>query len=92
MSKINVMAEKEYEKQFTDILLLLVSVECFVAFEFASNVRKFFVDALDFCFFTFTYNNNVNDYFQWFGEDDSVIAFCLLCDALGTESDKSERI
>lgn len=47
MPEINVMAEEEYEQQLTNIFLLLVSIERFVAFEFASNVRQFFVNTLD---------------------------------------------
>ncbi len=50
MPEINVMAKKKYKQQFTDIFLLLVSIERFVAFEFAPNVGQFFVNTLYLCF------------------------------------------
>lgn len=54
MPEINVMTEKKYEQQFTDVFLLLVSIKRFVAFEFAPNIGQFFVNTFDFCFFALT--------------------------------------
>lgn len=53
MAKVNIVAQQEYEQQFTDIFLLLVAVQRFIAFEFAANVSQFLVDTLNFCFFAF---------------------------------------
>lgn len=50
MPEINVMAKQKYKQQFADIFLLLISVKRFVAFEFASNISQFFVNAFYFCF------------------------------------------
>lgn len=38
MPKINVMTEQEDKEQLADILFLLIAIECFVAFEFTSDI------------------------------------------------------
>lgn len=39
------------------IFLFLISIQCFVAFEFRANIREFFVDSFNFCFFAFAIAN-----------------------------------
>ena len=48
VAEIDVVPEQEDEEQLAHVLLLLVAVESLVAFEFRSDVRQFFVDALHF--------------------------------------------
>ena len=49
--EINVMTQQEYEEQFANVFLLLISIEGLIAFELAPNVRQLFVYPLDFGFF-----------------------------------------
>lgn len=53
MTEINIMAEQKDEQKFADVLLFLVPIEGFVAFELAANVGQLFVDAFDFGLFAF---------------------------------------
>lgn len=53
MPKVNVMAKKKNEQQLADILLLLISIESFVTFEFAPNICQLLVYPLDFCLLAF---------------------------------------
>ena len=53
MTEVNVVTQQEDEQQFADILFLLITVQRFVAFEFISNVRQFFIDPFDFGLLTF---------------------------------------
>lgn len=39
MTEVDVVAQQEDEEQFADILLLLITVQRFVAFELISDVR-----------------------------------------------------
>lgn len=55
MTEVDVMAKQENEKQLAHVLLLLVTVQRFVAFELAPNVGQLLIDALDFGLFTFAY-------------------------------------
>lgn len=54
MAEINVMAEEKDEEQFADVFLLLIAIEGFVAFEFASYIGQLFVYPFHLGFFTFT--------------------------------------
>ena len=53
MTEIDVMAQQEDEQQLAHILLLLVTIQGFVALEFVSNVGQFLVDPLYFGLFAF---------------------------------------
>ena len=53
------MAQEEDEEEFANILLLLIPVKSLVSFEFATNIRQFFVYSLDLGFLTFTCKQNV---------------------------------
>lgn len=55
MAEINVVAEQKDEEQFAHVLLFLVAIERFVAFELAANVGQLLVDALDFRLFAFAW-------------------------------------
>ncbi len=60
MAKVNVVAEKEDEKQLADILFLLIPIQSLVALELGSYIGQFLVDTLYLGFFTFTYVNQTN--------------------------------
>lgn len=53
MAEVNVVAKQEDEQQLTHVFLLLITVKCFVAFEFTSNVRQLLVHTFHFRFFAF---------------------------------------
>lgn len=53
MAKIDVMPKQKDEQQFAYIFLLLIAVQRFITFEFASNIGQLLVDTLDFSLFTF---------------------------------------
>lgn len=55
MAKIDVMPKQKDEQQFAYIFLLLIAVQRFVTFEFASDVGQLLVDTLDFSLFAFAY-------------------------------------
>lgn len=48
MAEVNVVTQQKYEQQFTDIFLLLITVQCLVTLKFTSNVGQLLVDTLDF--------------------------------------------
>lgn len=58
VAEVDVVAKQEYEQQFAHIFLLLVAVQRLVTFEFASDVRELFVDALHFGFFALACNSS----------------------------------
>lgn len=53
MAEVDVVAEEEDEQQLANIFLLLIAVECLVAFELTSNIRQLLVHALHFRLFAF---------------------------------------
>jgi hypothetical protein len=57
VAKVNVVTEKEDEKQLADILFLLVAIQSLVALELGSYIGQFLVNTLYLGFFTFTYVN-----------------------------------
>lgn len=46
MTEVDVVAEQEDEEQLANVLLLLVSIQRLIAFEFVPNVCQFFVYSL----------------------------------------------
>jgi len=54
MTKVNIMSQQENEEELAHVLFLLVSIQCFISLEFTPNICQFFIDSLDFRFFTFT--------------------------------------
>lgn len=55
MAKIDVMPKQKDEQQFAYIFLLLITVQRFITFKFASNIGQLLVDSLNFSLFTFAY-------------------------------------
>lgn len=55
MAKVDVMPQQKDKQQFAHIFLLLISVQRFITFEFASYIGQLLVDALDFSLFAFAY-------------------------------------
>lgn len=53
MAKVDVVTKEENKQQLTHIFLLLITVEGFVAFKFAPNVRQLLVHSFHFRLFTF---------------------------------------
>lgn len=47
MAEVNVVTQQKYEQQFTDIFLLLITVQCLVTLKFTSNVSQLLVDTLN---------------------------------------------
>ena len=54
MSKVDVMAEQEYEEQLADILLLAVAIQGLVPLKLGADVGQLFIDPLDLGFLAFT--------------------------------------
>lgn len=54
VAEVDVMTQQKNEQQFAHVFLLLITIQCLVAFEFTTNICQLLIDSLDFGLFTFT--------------------------------------